>query len=89
MFQLEVILFFFLMSQGLLSFWNYGTLQYIVKSLLQQDANIVTMMEEYDQEYLTFCDSLLQLQKAFIKLKIVSENLVPNHQPAYCIFVSR
>ena len=57
----------FLMSQGLLSFWNYGTLQYIVKSLLQQDANIVTMMEEYDQEYLTFCDSLLQLQKAFIK----------------------
>ena len=58
---------FFLMSQGLLSFWNYGTLQYIVKSLLQQDANIVTMMEEYDRDYHTFCDTLLQLQKAFIK----------------------
>ena len=55
------------MSQGLLSFWNYGALQYIVKSLLQKDANVVTMMEEYDQDYHTFCDTLLQLQKAFIK----------------------
>ena len=57
----------FLMSQGLLSFWNFGALQYIIKSLLQQDANIVTMMEEYDRDYHTFCDTLLQLQKAFVK----------------------
>ena len=71
----------FLMSQGLLSFWNYGTLQYIVKSLLQQDAKIVTMMEEYDRDYHTFCDTLLQLQKAFIKDGVRN----PRPKPPACL----
>ena len=71
----------FLMSQGLLSFWNYGTLQYIVKSLLQNDANIVTMMEEYDRDYHTFCDTLLQLQKAFIQDGVKN----PRPKPPSCL----
>ena len=71
----------FLLSQGLLSFWNYGTLQYIIKSLLQQDAKIVIMMEEYDRDYHTFCDTLLQLKKAFIKDEVRN----PRPKPPGCL----